>query len=274
MESIEKTVQNRSEGVEKLMRLGFAAKGVIYVTIGLLALQAAFGLGGQTTGSRGALVEIASQPLGQVLLGIVAVGLLGLTLWYIARGVPDIEGKGDDPRGLAKRAGAIGSGVGYALLAVFAFQILLGSSGGGDGPSKSDWTATLMEVPWGRWLVGLVGLVVIGTGLFQFYRAYQAKFREKINSSEMSGAESEWGTRAGQFGIVARGVVVIIIGVFLVNAAWQYDPQEAGGLGQALETLAQQPYGAWVLGVVAAGLIAYGLFAGLILARYRQIPIG
>jgi hypothetical protein len=270
--TLKKTEREGKEWLERLMRFGFVAKGVIYITIGLLAFRAAIGPGGQTTGSEGAIVEISQQPFGQILLALVAIGLLGLTLWYFARGVWDTENKGNDFKGLWKRASAIGSGIGYGLLALFAFQILLGTGGGG-GSSSAEWTARLMEQPWGRWLVGIVGLGVIGAGLAQFYHAYRAKFKEKLRSHEMSETEYTWGIRAGQFGIAARGVVIVIIGLFLVQAAVQYDPQEAGGLREALQTLAQQPYGPWALGIVALGLIAYGLFAAIVLAKYRRISL-
>lgn len=269
--TVDKAQREGKKWLEKVMRLGFVAKGAVYITIGILAFQAAIGPGGRTTGSEGALMEIASQPFGQILLGIIAIGLLGLTLWYFVRGIYDIDNKGDDATGLAKRASSLGSGIGYGLLAVFAFRVWLGSGGGSGGDSTASWTARLMQEPWGRWAVGIAGLVIIGSGLYQFYAAYQAKFREKLRTAEMSETEQTWGTRAGQFGIAARGVVVIIIGTFFVQAALQYDPQEAGGLGEALQTLAQQPYGPWLLAVVALGLIAYGLFAALVLARYRRI---
>jgi hypothetical protein len=154
-------------------------------------------------------------------------------------------------------------------LAVAAFQILMGSGGGGN--SASGLAAPIMQETWGRWLVGLIGLGVIAGGFFQFYRAYQVKFRDKLKQSEMSAEEIKWGTRAGRFGIAARGVVIVVIGFLLVQAAVQYDPQQAGGIAQALQTLREQPYGPWLLGAVSLGLVAYGLFVGIILTRYRRI---
>lgn len=261
------------EWLEKLMRLGFLAKGVVYITVGILAVQLALGDGGEATGAQGALAEIGQQPFGQVLLGIIAVGLVGLTLWYFVRGGRDTDNEGDDASGLAKRAAYIAAGVGYGLLALVAFQILLGSGSGGNGNTIASWTAQIMQESWGRWLVAAAGLVVIGVGLYQFYRAYRARFRHKLRTHEMSRTEIKGGTWAGQFGIAARGVVVIVVGVFLLQAALQYDPQQAGGLGQALQALAQQPYGPWVLGIVALGLVAYGLFTAVVQTRYRRIQV-
>lgn len=261
---------DKKEWLERLMRLGFIANGIVYVTIGILAVQSAFAAGGGTTGSQGALSRIATQPFGQFLLWVIAIGLIGLMIWYIIRGVEDPDQKGDDAEGLGKRAGYIIAGLGYGVLAFTAFQIVTGSGGGG-GSSASDWTARVMEQPFGRWLIGIVGLVLIGVGAYHVYKAYTTKFREKLKSGEMSAEEIKWGVRAAQFGLGARGVVFAIIGTFLIQAAVRYDPQQAGGVGQALAELARQPYGTILLGVVALGLVGYGLYSGFILTRYRRM---
>ncbi|MCB0065394.1 MAG: DUF1206 domain-containing protein, partial [Caldilineaceae bacterium] len=112
----------------------------------------------------------------------------------------------------------------------------------------------------------------IGTGCYQFYRAYSAKFKEKLKLNEMSATERTWSLRSGRVGFAARGVVYLIMGWFLMQAALTQNSEQAGGIGQALRELAQQPYGPWLLGVVAVGLVAYGFFC-FILARYRHIFI-
>ncbi|MEM8530952.1 MAG: DUF1206 domain-containing protein [Chloroflexota bacterium] len=255
---------------EGLARAGYAAKGIVYVVIGVLATLAAFGPGGETTDSQGALQTIASQPFGKILLGIVGVGLVGYVLWRVVEGVADPNDKGSDPKGLLQRLGYIISGLAYTGLAFTAFSIVLGS-GSGNSNSRQDWTARLLEQPFGPWLVGLVGCAIIGVGLWQFYDAYKADFREKLDSSKMSQAEKEWVTRIGRIGRTARGITFGIIGGFFIQAAVQYDPNEAKGLSGALSTLAQQPFGPWLLGAVAIGLTAYGIFM-LSRARYEQIP--
>lgn len=255
--------------IERLARLGYAALGVVYALVGILALQAAFTAGGRTTGTQGALLEIVTEPFGEVLLAIIALGLIGYALWQWVRGFMDPDGAGSDAKGLAKRTGYIISGIGYGALAVIAVQLIMGSGGGG-GNSAQDWTARLMAQPFGRWLVGLIGLVVIGVGIYQLYKAYTAKFRQRFKLREMDQTEEKWATRSGRLGLGARGVVFGLIGIFFVQAAWQYDPDQAGGLGKALQTLAQQPYGPWLLGIVALGLVAYGAYS-FALARYRRI---
>jgi len=127
-----------------------------------------------------------------------------------------------------------------------------------------------MSQPLGRWVVVAAGAVILGAGLYQFYRAYRADFRDELEIHEMSLREKRWTTHAGRLGYVARGAVFGVIGVFLVQAALQADPQEARGLGGALETLARQPFGPYLLGAVAIGLVAYGAFM-FVVARYRRI---
>ena len=152
-----------------------------------------------------------------------------------------------------------------------AVGLILGSSSGGSGGGGAqDWTARLMAQPFGRWLVGIVGAIVIAVGLYQFYRAYSAKFKEKLMLSRMSRTEETWATRTGRLGFAARGVVYAMIGWFLIQAALQSNPSQAGGLGRAFRELSSASYGPWLLGVVALGFIAYGVFA-LVLARYRRI---
>lgn len=254
-----------------LARFGYAAKGIVYLIIGILAAQAALGSGGQTTGPTGALSWLSNQAFGMILLSVVAIGLFGYALWRFVEAWVDPGHEGADAEGLIKRIGFAVSGIIYGLFGVEALRIAFGSSGGG-GDQAQDWTARLMAQPFGLWLVGIVGVIVIGTGLYQFYRAYTASFREKLKLHEMSSEEITWSTRAGRIGFAARGVVYLIIGGFLIAAAWQADPQEAAGIGEALRTLGQQPYGPWLLGIVALGLAAYGIFA-LVLARYRRIFI-
>jgi hypothetical protein len=255
--------------VERLARLGFAAKGIVYITVGVLATQAALGSGGATTDTQGAIATIGQQPFGRVLLGVLALGLLGHALWRFVEAAIDPERKGGDAKGIAKRIGYAVLGVVYVGLALTAVRLISGSGNSGGG-STQDWTARLMAQPFGRWLVGLLGLIVLGVGLYQFYQSYSAKFREKLKLGEMSQTEQRWAIRSGRFGLAARGVVFGIIGGFLVQAALQYNPDKAQGLGGALQTLSQQRFGPWLLGIVAIGLIAYGLYM-LISARYRRI---
>lgn len=258
--------------VEKLARFGYAVKGVVYGLIGVLAVMAALGSGGQTSGSRGVLRTIASAPFGQVLIGLVALGLFGYALWRFVQAFADPDRKGSDAEGVVKRIGYFGSGVLYAGLGLAAARLLLGNGGGG-GSGADSWTARLMAQPFGLWLVGIAGALTIGVGLYQFYKAYRASFFDELKTGAMSAAERTWTKRTGRAGLAARGVVFCLIGAFLIEAALNANPDEARGLEGALDALAAQPYGPYLLGIVALGLVGYGIFCG-INARYRRIRAG
>jgi hypothetical protein len=264
----------RHPWLEPLARLGYAAKGIVYFVVGLLAAQAAFGAGGKTTDTSGALSSIVTQPFGKFLLAIVAIGLIGYALWRLVQTFFDPEHAQEqtDTKQIAQRIGYAFSGFAYLGLAWTAAGLIFGVGGGGNSNSNAtqDWTARLMAQPFGQWLVGLAGLVVLGVGLSYFYQAYKAKFRQELKMREMSRTEQTWATRLGRFGIAARGVVFSIIGIFLIQAALQSDASQARGLGGALAALAAQPFGPWLLGIVALGLIAYSIYS-IVEARYRQI---
>lgn len=255
--------------VETLARCGYAARGVVYVVIGALAFKSALNAGGRTTDAQGALHTIAGQPLGRLLLILVGVGLLGYAIWRFVEASVDPEGKGSNAKGIAQRLGSVLSGLAYTSLAFTAFRIIMGS-GGNRGPSQQEWTARLLAQPWGVWLVTAVAMGVIGAGLHAFIKAYNAKFRDKLMIEKMDARKAEWITRLGRAGYGARGIVWILIGWFLFNAARHSNPKESGGLSKALDTLAAQPYGPWLLGHTAVGLVAYGLYA-LAESRYRKI---
>jgi hypothetical protein len=265
----ERAKRKASPLFERLARAGYVAYGVVYVLVGMLALRAAFGGGAAATGQEGALRSILLAPLGRVLLGLVAVGLVAYAVWRLFQGIRDPENEGGDAKGVAKRLDHVLNGLFHAALAFCAGQLALGSGGGGGG-SPDDWTATLMSQPFGRPLVVVAGAVIFCAGLYQFYKAYKADFRDELKSHEMSRREKVWTTRSGRLGYAARGVVFGVIGVFLARAALQADPQEVRGLGGALDTLARQPFGPYLLGLVAAGLVAYGAFM-FVVARYRRI---
>jgi hypothetical protein len=265
--------QNVAPWVRVLARLGYGARGVVYLVVGWLAIQVAIGSGGDTTSKKGALTEIAQQPFGQVMLGIVAFGLFAYTLWRLVQGIKDPEGKGSDAKGIVTRISYVVSGLTYAALGIVAVQIIVNSlASSGGGSSKEDWTAKLLAQPFGQWLVGIFGLIIFGVAAYQFYQSYSGSFMKMFKPGELSLKVKTWIERIGRTGYAARGIVYVIIGGFLMQAAMTHDASEAGGLAQALSTLAQQPYGPWLLGLVAAGLFGFGVYS-LIEAYYRRIKV-
>lgn len=257
--------------VERLGRLGHLAIGAVYAVIGLLAAQAARGEGGATTDKEGALSWIAQAPFGRFLMAAIAIGMVGYALWRFVQAFRDTENKGTDPQGLFARAGYAVIGLLYLTAAGSAASLALGA-GGEQGDATRDWTATLMSKPFGQWLVGLLGAIVLGTAVYQLYLAWSAKFAEQMKRHEMTAEQETWTERAGRLGYGARGVAFGIVGLFLIVAAVRAEPGEARGLGGALATLAEQPFGPWLLLAVAVGLIAYGAFM-LLQARFRRMVI-
>ena len=246
--------------IDRTARIGYATKGIVYVVIGVLAVRAAFNVGGSTEGARGAILEIGSQPFGRILLALTAAGLFGYSLWrFIAAGV-DPDRDGSDAKGIAKRLGYAVSGGVYLGLSIWAARIALGGGSGNGGGSEDAWTAKIMAQPFGVWLVALVGAVIVAVGLHHFYRAYSARFMRRYDHGAMNQRQRLWARRLGRFGLSARGVTFVIIGGFLIQAARQSDPSETGGLPEALRTLEQQAYGPWLLGIVAVGFVAYGAY--------------
>lgn len=258
----------RGPWMERLARIGYAARGVVYALVGLLAVETAFGGRSHLTDTRGALQEIARQST--AFLWLIAVGLAGYALWRIVQGALDREHKGTGLKGLAQRVGRIGSGLIYGGLALAAVRIARGAHGVSGGHSYQEWTAKLMGEPFGRWLVAAVGIGVIVGGLFQIRRGWTEKFRKEIRLQEMDAAERKLAINSGKLGLIARGVVFLVSGWFLVQAALRTDPSQARGLAGALAALAAQPHGTFLLALVAVGLIAFGAYS-LLLARYGRI---
>lgn len=263
--------------VEWLPRLGYINRGLVYAMVGLLSVGLVLGVGGETTDKQGAIALISSSGLGKALLVIVVVGLVGYSLWGFFRALVDPYQKGTSPKALAERAGFIVSGLSYGGLVFPTARLILGSGSqaekaeiAADGNPEQLTTAWLLAQPLGYWLVIAAGVVAIIGGLGQMYQAYSAGFRKDFKREEMSEREMRWAVGFGRFGHAARGVVFILFGVFIVRAALLLNPKEVRGLDETLQVLRHQPYGPLLLGVVALGLISFGIYSALC-ARWIQI---
>lgn len=251
-----------------LARAGYAARGFIYLVIGGLALDAAIGAGGDTTGSKGAIQQMVGEPWGQLIIALITAGLFGYAIWRTVQAIYDADDHGTGGKALLIRAGLLGSAITHTSLAFYSLSLLMGAGSSSGGNSTSSWTAELLSKPYGQWLVGIAGAVVIGVGVAHAIKAWKTKFERYLVMTEK---QMKIGRPVAIFGLVARGIVFMIIGGFLLTAAWQAQPEEARSMGETLNTLQQQPYGAWLLGITAIGLIAFGLYS-IMEAFFRKIP--
>jgi len=254
---------------DRFARAGYTAKGIIFGVVGLLAARVALGERGEQADFYGALGEIGEQPLRWLLLGLLGLGLAFYAAWRVAQGLLDVEGEGSDLRGWAKRSAYIGVGGMYGLLAVYSIGILAGWST--EEGEIRDLTATVLGWPFGRWLVGAAGVVVVGSGLLELYFALSRKFEVELGRDDLGRFERVCLICAGGFGHTARGVVYSAAGIFAVRAALDFDPDEARGLAETFRELTEQPFGHLLVGGIAAGFISFGIYCGL-LAFHRHIP--
>jgi hypothetical protein len=257
-------VQTRA--FELASRAGFIARGIVYAIIGLLALDVAIGHGGKITNQQGALRSIEQQPFGHVLLSLVAAGLGAYAVWRLLRAALGHGPEGAD-HGI-ERLGAVGSGIAYAALCAIAVHLLTGSSNKSGNTQQT--AGGVFGWPAGRWIVGAAGLVMIGVGIYQLIRGIGRKFLDDSKTERMSPVIRKWFTPCGVVGHVARAIVFGLVGIFLLKAAVDYKANEAIGLDGALAKLYHQSYGPGLLGLVAAGLIVFGLFS-IAESRYRRI---
>ena len=261
----------KEQAVEWVARIGYAAKGVVYLLIGIITLNLAFGPGRDAVGPKEALEFVSGTMASQVLLGAMVIGLLAYTAWRWTQAVLDPEHKGTDVKGLVMRAAYICSGLAYAGIALNAALLLLDNDQGASQSSAVKWTSEVMKLPLGTWLVGLAAVAMAGAGLVQFYRAYSAKFMKHLKTGSMVERQETVSRILGRVGFAARGVVYLIIASLLVKAALATDAEKAGGIGEALSSIASESYGPWVLLLVAAGLTAYGAFCIFVLSPYRRV---
>lgn len=262
------TAPDHRDAISLFARLGYASRGVVYLLVGGLAALAALGEGGQTEGSRGALESVLTAPFGKILLGVIALGLLGYAMWRTLQALKDADHHGTEAKGLAIRAGLMVSAVTHILLAFYAANLIfrLDSSSGDSGGSQSI-VSWLLQQPFGRWLVGAVGLAIMGAGIAHGIKGLKAKFDKNF---DMPIHIQRWAYPVCRFGLTIRGLVFVIVGSFFLVAAYHISPSEAGGTEEVFSTLRSQAYGQWLLAFVAIGLFAFGAYS-VLAALYRRI---
>jgi len=272
VQHIDDAVRQAGPTIQKMARLGHIAEGLAYLMVGTLAGMAAAGVGGRTASVRGLMAVLVRHPAGLIVLGVLTLGFGSFGIWQCLRAIRDPDNEGTSWKALAKRFGYFWSGLCYFALVVGAIEIALlhrARDLSGDANIRG-WTAIAMSYPLGRWIVAAIGIGMIVYAASHGRKAWQLNPDKELHTHELSKHSRRVACWVGRFGVAARGVVFFIIGCFLFLAAWHQHPREARGVGGALATLEGEPFGALLLGIVAAGLIAYGSYA-LYLAGFRRI---
>jgi len=256
-----------SPAARALARAGLAARGVLYILIGWVAILVAFG---QTSSNQanqaGALHLLAKQPFGLVLLWLLGIGFAGYALWRLSEAAFGVTGEGN---GAGPRLKSLVRGVVYAFFAYLTFQIIAGTAGN-SAKKQQDLTAKVMHHPGGQVLVGIVGAIIVAVGVALVLEGLRRKFLKHLQTSQMSPQTRRVVERLGTIGTAARGVVFALAGVLVIDAAITYKPAKAGGIDKALLTLRDQPFGQVLLILAALGLIIFGIY-GLCEARWRKV---
>jgi hypothetical protein len=258
--------------VEVMARLGLAARGCTYLIIALIASQIAVGGTSQSADQHGALEDIASKPFGGVLLIALAVGFAAYACWRWSVAAFGGHGTsaGSDAKEWAQRLGTFAMGLVYAALCVSTILVLMGRSTSSSTQQQQGATARLLALPFGRALVIVIGVAVVMGGFVVIWRAFARKFEERLATEKMGPGARRWASGLGIAGNGAGGAVLVLVGIFLVQAAAAANPAESKGLDQTLRTLAHAPFGPALLLIVTAGLAAYGLYS-FVEMRFRRV---
>lgn len=263
------TVRRAKKGntMAGLARFGLAARAVIYLVIGWLAIQIAAGHSTHQANQRGAIADIAQHSFGVVALWVLGLGFAAYALWLLAEAAVGTAAEG---RRKWPRIKSFVGGIIYGVLAYSTFAFIAGAVKQTQTRQQQSWTARVMRHTDGRWLVGLVGLILVVVALGMIFEGVTVQFRRQLRTDRMSAIARRWVIQMGVIGTIARGVVFAVAGGLVVDAAVTFDPSKSTGLDGALRTLADRAYGRWLLGAAAAGLIAFGIY-GLAAARWNKV---
>ena len=255
--------------IEPPVRFGAFVRGVLYLLAGLFALRLALDAGGAPMAPSGAIALIGNQEFGRMLLVLVAVGLLGYATWGFVRAVFDPHGRGTKPLGLFQRAGYAVSALGHGGLLYLTLSNL-----SGEGDKNSDgWIGSLIAPPLGPWVLGLVGICwVVGAGVLQIVAGARGSMERDLRTERMSATTRSFVLSLGRVGAVARGLLFTLVGGFMIQAALRRDVGGAEGIEAAWLALLHEPYGRWLLGLVALGIVAFGLYS-MLCARWMRVRV-
>ncbi len=248
---------------ETLAKMGYTARGAVYLVIGGLAVLAAVGEGGGTTDSKGAILEIMRQPFGTALLILLIIGLFGYVIWRLIQAIKDPDNHGSSAKGLAVRGGLLASAISHGFLAIWTIKLLLGSN------ERAHETERFLATDIGQIVLGIFGIAFIAAGLAHIYKGWTARFERYMN---IPSDKNQWARPLCRFGLISRGIVWCIVGWFFITSALFANSGKVKGIIDALELLRTYTFGNWLFGIVAAGLFAFGVYS-LLEAMYRKIEV-
>ena len=258
---------------EFMARVGFAARGLIFFVMGILALLLAFGNGGKTTDQQGAIATIGKQPECQVLLWLVLIGLVCYSLWGLIQVVVNPFNKENDTKGISARLGYLFGAISYSFLAIPTFSLLTGGSkpahAGKQAAQTQNYVAKILDMPFGQWMIVVVAITVISVGIFQVCKGFMPLFGCHLDLIKLNKYQLKWVKGFGRFGTISRGLVITLVGVFLIISAYTSNSNDAKGFDSALMSLIHQPYGRWLIGIIALGLTSLGIYALSIALFFR-----
>jgi hypothetical protein len=256
--------------LKKMARTGYVAKGAVYGITGVLTFLAAFNLGGEKTSQLEVLKFLDEQPFGNVLLILLGVGLIFYAAWRYTQSIKDPEGIGEDKKGKIKRVAFFISGTLYLGLGALAIWRVIGTGGGSGGSGNSAQNSSILASDTGLIILGIAGAAIVGTGIFQFIRAYKKSFIKKFDFESISEEKRRKTIKNSAYvGLASRGVLFLIMGYFALHAAITSNPSDIKTTADAFSFLEDSSYGAWLLGIVAAGLVGYAIYM-FMMARYRH----
>lgn len=247
-----------SAWLDHAIRAGLIAYGVVHLLVAWLAVQLALGEKEDQASNSGALHYLAQQPMGRVLVWLIAIGMLLLVVWRVLEAAYDFDDVSDEKKRWFKRASSIGKAVIYGALAWSAFKTATGDGGGKGGTDST--TSKIMQLPGGQLIVGLIALAIIGYGVSLVVRGWTEKFREHLDAQGQAGQDGSAYVLFGKVGYIAKGVAITIVGGLFGYAAVTHDAKKSGGLDQALQTVLEQPFGKVLLFAIGLGIAGYGLF--------------
>jgi len=255
--------------MERLTRLGYAVKGFLYVAIGFIAIASALGKSRTPADQLGAITTFTKLPNADIFLWIILIGLISYSLWGVIRAVLDPLHKGRDSKGLLARAGYLVSAATYASFVLPTYDLIRGARHASSNATTVQLVSKVMSMPMGRWLVGAIGLAAIIAGIYQVVSGIEMNYDEVFKPYALSPEQLRIARQVGRYGTIARGIVFALVGFFLALAGLQANPGYAQGFNGALKYLEDQPYGIYLLLIVALGLIAFGIYSFMSAAWFR-----